>query len=517
MKRLVSLALLLVMVLTILPVNAFAASPTGEKFWIEDNVLYWEQEDGVTYDLVFYQGTEHAIEVATFKEISGGSFNLSKGPVKPSLARVFKSGTDIQVASFDYLINGLISLIVFHELADVSLNKGTGNSTYLCEWTDLGATRYKIKYGYTNISWSYKIDEVYDTLIVDNGATSAEIPSLNNRVTDVYVTALDGLYAGQTIFPLPSTQFSYSVESYALKLTPTNINRFEITTNNGKYMVSWGEIEDVTEFRFSYKKPSDSEYTVLKPQTKLFVNLPFTEDDTFSIYLEAKIDGEWQWIGSRTINGETSLGDTPETYASGGAVNATASSNEITGFWAQTKGDGVVNLYWNAVKGADNYKVYYRKVGASKWSGGSGSFLRTKTNLSVKLKNSSSYEFKIVAGDKESEVLTIKPNAAKGTVVWAMNPNSKVDYKTNLSAVVNDAKNGKITLSWDKVKGAEYKVYFRKAGASKWSGGYDKTGESITLTFKESNTRSTYEIKIVADGKESDIFTITPSVWTNAK
>lgn len=188
----------------------------------------------------------------------------------------------------------------------------------------------------------------------------------------------------------------------------------------------------------------------------------------------------------------------------------------VTGFWAETLGEGVVKLNWNAVEDADNYKVYYRKAGTTKWSGGTGDFVRTKTNLSIRFKNSNTYEFKIVAGKEESTVLTIKPNAAQGTVAWAMNPDADADYETNLAGVVKDADDGKITLTWEEVKGADYKVYYRKAGTTTWKGGYDRSGESITITFKASNIDETYEIMIKADGDESDIFSITPAVWANA-
>ena len=415
MKRIISLAILLVMVLSILPLNAFAASPTGEKFWLEGTTLYWNNKDGVKYDIEFYRNYGDVRASHVYTKLSSGKFDLSKRALDSIYAVIYEHGTREDVAHLNNNKGNFILSIVV-DVAQVKFKEKIDNSTYLYEWTDLGAKRYKVTYGYS-YTMNLRIHTVEETLIVENGATSAEIPSLNNRVQDVYVTPLDGLYAGQVVtreVSMYALNFTDIGRTSHLVLTDTNCFRFNVTTNNEKYSVSWKEIEGVTEYRFSYKKSTDSKYTVLKPQTKLYAGLPYAEDDTVLIYLEAKIDGEWQWIGSRTVNGDTLLGDTPETYANG--TSKTNTSSKITGLKAEAAGNGLVKLTWNSVENAENYKVYYRKVGASKWSGGTGSFLRTKASLSVRFKGSSEYEIKIVSGKKESGILIIKPSAKKGTV-----------------------------------------------------------------------------------------------------
>lgn len=299
-------------------------------------------------------------------------------------------------------------------------------------------------------------------------------------------------------------------------ITKTDIKNLTLTYTSGwNTTVTWDKVDGAQFYQVDHALLGANAGET-EVNTKNTITLPYGKNINFQVIVTAFMkDGTKKTVGyAYHVAGSTPSTDKDDDIVVDNDTDVTVTEDTVTGFWAETLGKGVVKLTWNEVEDCDTYKVYYRKVGATKWSGGHS---RTKTFLSIDFgSKTSTYEFKIVAGDEESTILTLKPSAAKGTVAWAMNPESDAKYETNLAGVVKDADDGKITLSWEEVDGAKYKVYYRKAGTTTWKGGYDRTGESITITFKASNIDDAYEIMIKAGSKESDVFTIKPSVWTNA-
>ncbi len=367
----------------------------------------------------------------------------------------------------------------------------------------------KTTYGYT-VSWP---------------STGTLYQVAYKKTADAVYTTLNAQQANSVVVPYSETDaWTISVAAFTngtwqiigtYTATPTSTSTSTGTTTTGagctvissatSSTVTWTGMYGTT---YTVVYTADGQTARSLTTTNTSITLPVGNNTNFTVFVLANN----QIIASAEVKKASSSTPSEPTVDDDKVV----AYDTVTGFWAETLGEGVVKLNWNAVEDADNYKVYYRKAGTDKWSGGTGDFVRTKTNLSIRFKNSNTYEFKIVAGKEESTVLTIKPNAAQGTVAWAMNPDADADYETNLAGVVKDADDGKITLTWEEVKGADYKVYYRKAGTTTWKGGYDRSGESITITFKASNIDDTYEIMIKADGDESDIFSITPAVWANA-
>lgn len=298
-------------------------------------------------------------------------------------------------------------------------------------------------------------------------------------------------------------------------VTKTEIKNLDLTySGSWNTVVSWDKVSGAQFYQIDHAllgaQAGESEVT-----TKAELTLPYGKNINFQVIVTAFMaDGTKKTVGYAYHVAGTSA-STDSTTTTTPDVETVEEYDTVTGFWAETLGDGLVKLTWNAVEDCSTYKVYYRKVGATKWSGGHS---RTKTNITIDFgSKTSAYEFKIVAGDEESTVLTIKPNADQGTVAWAANPDSDADFETNLYGEVLNAKTGKIKFTWDKDDDVKsYKVYYRKAGTTTWKGGYERNS-SLTITFKEDNIGTTYEIKIVADGEDSDIFTLKPAVWANAQ
>ena len=160
-------------------------------------------------------------------------------------------------------------------------------------------------------------------------------------------------------------------------------------------------------------------------------------------------------------------------------------------------------IYFNAVKGAQNYRIMYRKVGDKGWK---KSWTKGKTEFTIKnLKANGLYEFKFAAYRKNAKgkwerggysttsyryyykAVITKTKVAKNTVTvnWKRNKNANyytVEYATNRemknSKKVNISPNSKTSY---KIKGLKKgKKYFIRIRAVKKSGGKSYIGEFST-------------------------------------
>ena len=160
-------------------------------------------------------------------------------------------------------------------------------------------------------------------------------------------------------------------------------------------------------------------------------------------------------------------------------------------------------IYFNAVKGAQNYRIMYRKVGDKGWK---KSWTKGKTEFTIKnLKANGLYEFKFAAYRKNAKgkwerggysttsyryyykAVITKTKVTKNTVTvnWKRNKNANyytVEYATNRemknSKKVNISPNSKTSY---KIKGLKKgKKYFIRIRAVKKSGGKSYIGEFST-------------------------------------
>lgn len=387
--------------------------------------------------------------------------------------------------------------------ANTSVSTNTGNlyvtksaNGYTVSWTATG-TLYQVAYKKTT-------DATYTTLNAQTN-NSVLVPYTEK---DSWTISVAG-YVNGVWTVIGTYTANASSTSTTTGTTTTTGNGCTVVSSSTSSTVTWAGQIGIT-YTVVYSADGQTARSLTTQNSS--ITLPIGNKNGFTVFVLANN----QIIASAEVKKATSSSSSSNDDTTVEAEDEEVAYDTVTGLWAETLGDSVVKLSWNAVEDADTYKVYYRKAGTTKWSGGSKGFVVSKTSLKIKFKNSNAYEFKVVAGKEESTVVAIKPAAAKGTVAWAMNPESDADFETNLAAVVKDADNGKITFTWDEAKGGKYKVYYRKAGTTSWKLIANRTTESITITFKSSNIDKTYEIKVVADGKDSDIFTLTPAVWANA-
>ncbi len=470
-----------------------------------NSTVAWKAVSGATHYIITFQKTTDTTATSSVVANTMTSVTVPCG------------SNDSWVVKVQALVNGSLVDVGSATVTPGSVSSGTSSSTV----TTNGSNCKVVSTG-TSSTVTWTASGTNFLVVYTETGKDAQVKSVNNAKTVTIPVGFNTsfsikIYNMSSGSPVEcaSATVKASAGGSSSAADKTEIKGLELEySGSWNTVVTWNKVAGAQFYQIDYAllnaQAGESEVT-----TKSTYTLPYGKNINFQVIVTAFMaDGTKKNVGyAFHVAGSKPSTSTPGTTTPD--VEIVEEFDTVTGFWAETLGDGHVKLTWNAVEDADNYKVYYRKVGATKWSGG---HKRTKTNITIDFgSKTSTYEFKIVAGDEESTVLTLKPNAEQGTVAWAANPESDADFETNLYGEVLNADTGKIKFTWDKAKNVdEYKVYYRKAGTTAWKGGYERKS-SLTITFKAENIDSTYEIKIVAKGKDSDIFTLKPAVWANAE
>lgn len=153
-------------------------------------------------------------------------------------------------------------------------------------------------------------------------------------------------------------------------------------------------------------------------------------------------------------------------------------SGELT-VSASADSNGNITLSWNSVEGADSYIVYYYTDGA---------YERLKTT------SSASYTVKKAANGREHSFLVRCVVNGTEQLSSSGSADVKVYYKPVVTAA---AKDGKVTLRWKAVPGAEKYAVYRMNGKLKKVSVTSKT--AVKIKQKEGDTG--YAVKAYVNGK----------------
>ena len=164
---------------------------------------------------------------------------------------------------------------------------------------------------------------------------------------------------------------------------------------------------------------------------------------------------------------------------------------------------GGVKLTWNKVNGAAKYRVYYK--GRKGWT-------RMVDTTST------SYIDKDVSSGKNYTYTVRCLNKSKNKFTSGYNSTGKsIKYVSAPKISKTEATYNSVTLTWDKVNGAEkYRVY--RKGEKGWSRLFDTTSTTFTDTNLYAETAYTYTVRCInssankfTSGYNSKGFTVTTS------
>ena len=183
-------------------------------------------------------------------------------------------------------------------------------------------------------------------------------------------------------------------------------------------------------------------------------------------------------------------------------VVGAVSSNLATPKISKTENvNGGVKLTWSKVKGAEQYRVYYK---------GSKGWTRMVDTTST------SYIDKDVSSGKNYTYTVRCLNKSKNKFTSGYNSTGKsIKYVSAPKISKTEATYNSVNLNWDKVNGAEkYRVYRR--GEKGWTRLFDTTSTTFTDTNLYADTEYTYTVRCInssankfTSGYNSKGFTVT--------
>ena len=307
---------------------------------------------------------------------------------------------------------------------------------------------------------------------VGNGSWMAIGTTTSTSFTDK--TAVKGTKYTYTVRCVTKNGSSYTSGydtaglSFASLATPVISS---LANNNSGVQITWGKVAGGERYRV-YRKTSSTGWVGVTDTTSTSFVDTTAKSGTKYIYTVRCVTAD----GKTFASGYDATGKSI-TYLS--APKLTSVNAEIAG----------TLIKWNAVTGAENYRVF-RKVGNGSWMA-----IGTTTSTSFTDKTA-------VKGTKYTyTVRCVNKNGSSYTSAYDTVGLSFTALGTPSITSLSNETNG-VKIVWGQISGAEkYRVY-RKTSTTGWVGITDTTSTSFVDTTAKSGTKYTYTVRCVtADGK----------------
>ena len=228
--------------------------------------------------------------------------------------------------------------------------------------------------------------------------------------------------------------------------------------------VSWSAVSKASNYRvFKRVTKADGtktawEYLVKSTTAKSYVDTNVANDVKYEYMVRANVGG---------------------TYSADSTIVSLYHYDAPTVKLASAKGG--VKITWNEIEGAETYKIYRRLNGATSWTG-------VKT---VKAGTLSFVDSGATSGKKVD--YAVKAVSSKGSSNYIAKTINYIATPT-LTSLTNGTSGA--VLKWGAVKGAAtYRVYRKAAGATSWTALADVKTTSYTDKTAKSGTKYTYTVK----------------------
>ena len=242
--------------------------------------------------------------------------------------------------------------------------------------------------------------------------------------------------------------------------------------SNGSFKLSWKAIAGADKYEV-YHKQADDSYKLVKTTAETSFSTACAEyGKTYTYKIRAV----------RTIDSQNFFSSDDSA-----AVNAVNNKKlQAPTLKGTVNSNGSFKLSWNVVSGAVKYGIYYKNangkytwvttVTGTSWTTGTAQYGRT-------------YNYKVLAVGSTGSITSEYSNAVNVTNKKKLQTPSNIKIKTN--------KNGKFTISWNKVIGADkYEVYVLDSKTNKYK--LVKTTTSNTITTGVAAKGKTYKYKVRA-------------------
>ena len=309
--------------------------------------------------------------------------------------------------------------------------------------------------------------------LVITGETETKLPEIGLPETEM--ESVEFVESAETVEDNLNIQTAEENASKGIELSAVT-NLSASASGQGCVTLQWNEVvgaEGYLVYR-QVGKSSFQLYTTVNETSYVDLSASETEYNFYRVY-------PYYMDGSEEIKGPS------DTY-----VFAKGNVNEklpaVTNLKAAASGSGRVSLQWDAVPGAEGYLVY-RQIG----SGGKFEYryIVSKTNFVDTTASKTDYNFYRIypyykEGDKIIAGISDKYVYATGVL-----PRELTSVK-NLEA--RGTGNGRVSLKWDAVPGAEGYLIYRQIGKTSFQYRYMVTKTSFTDTTASQNEYNFYRV-----------------------
>lgn len=224
------------------------------------------------------------------------------------------------------------------------------------------------------------------------------------------------------------------------------------TTKDGEITISWSAVKGAMGYTLYYRRQGGGTFTPIDVTKSPFVQTGLSNGDVYEYYV----------VAYKEVNGKTVTG--PDSVTIRQMVGSVLDAPKD---FAAAAADGVVNLRWTAVKGAEGY-IIHASSGGRYYQFDVSKVTYTHSNLD----NGDVWTYYVTAYKTVNGTRTYSSPSEPQTVTIGISLNSAVDLTAT-------AGNRQIDLSWTAVKGAEgYVVYLYNSSTMEF--------EPITVTSKTS-------------------------------
>lgn len=222
-------------------------------------------------------------------------------------------------------------------------------------------------------------------------------------------------------------------------------------------------------------------------------------------------------------NGSSVIAQASYTATSSSAsslLNSNSKTSYTRGITLKAKNSSTTTVSWDAVPNAAYYEYNYLRTGI----GSVTTATTTKTSFDVPFGKAVGFEVIVYAyvNNRPKEVGEALHIAGDNVeAANAVNSSSSSSSSSKVSAYVTGlkgtvGKSGSITLAWNAASGnPNYEVWYKKSTASTWKKVYTTSGRALKVN-KLSNGTS-YDFKVVANGRDSGILTMTIGTTSSTK
>lgn len=366
----------------------------------------------------------------------------------------------------------------------LTFNK-TANSTTVSWYPVNGAIAYFITHKRANSNYSQTETAMTNSITLPYGSN-------DTWTIDVMAVGTNGNpianVGSATVSPLGDSQNNNQGNNNS---SVVNGNNCVVYRNNTYATVKWNSTGSSHYTVFYYVNGDTSNAKVMSTYTtSITLDVSITDS-----YIVTIVDANNKIVGSAEV----------KATSNGSGNNSGIDKTEIKNLTVTPINSFQTKISWNKVPGVSYYKVMYGLLDSSAATE-DASFTNSFT---IPFNNNKAYQVYVYAVYNNNSLKEIGHvyNVPGSTPDTDKPSDTAKDYVTNLKGVSGDKK---VTLSWTAADGAKnYTIYFRRAGAEKWSkaGSVSKTA----VNLRKLTNGVTYEFKVVANGNDSGIVKIKVS------